>query len=88
MSTLRHSLQCYLDGEAAREELALLRPYQVAGCLGDDLAAFMLTLHMRGDQPTLLRRLKRYASVRDPGTHRRFERLTAPLFSQPSETPA
>ena len=77
---LYHSLQRYLNGEAAHEELALLRPYQVAGCLGEDLCKFMLTLHERGDQPTLLRRLRHYASARDPDSYRRFESLTAPLF--------
>ena len=77
---LYHSLQRYLDGDVAHEELALLRPYQVAGCLGDDLAAFMLTLHTRGDQPTLLRRLKRYAETTEPDTYQRFVSATAPLF--------
>ena len=90
---LLDTLQRYLAGEAAHEELALLRPYQVAACLrrsevgGEDLCRFMLVLHKRGDQPTLLRRLVRYAQRREPDVLRRYESAAAPLFSTLNPTP-
>ena len=82
MTTLDETLQRYRAGGEPYDSLALLRPYLVAACLGDDLAAFLLTLYRRADQPTLLRRLSRYAAARAPEAHRRFEAQAAPLFAQ------
>ena len=81
LHSLRTSLQGYLDGTEPPGSLALLRPYQVAQCLEGDLLRFMLTLDERGDQPVLLRRLKRYAERTDAETYRRFESASVPLFS-------
>ena len=81
MSTIHQSLQHYLDGHEAFDGLAHMRPYLVAGCLGDDLLGFMLTLEERADQPTLLRRLMHYAEAQDEDFPRRFEAAKMPLFS-------
>ena len=94
MSPLAKLLKDYLAGEPTdRDSLALLRPFQVAAAmehdLETDLIKLMLLLYRRRDQPTLLRRLVRFAETRRPATFRRYQAATTPLFADhPPSNPA